>query len=76
MIAWDSLIAFAHIQCGIPAKDFWGMTWAEFWPVLNVKLGKLTKPMSKQDFKKLNEAWINGDFRRNSGAVNGGSKRA
>ena len=74
-IDWASLIAFAHVQCGIPAKDFWTMTWAEFWPVLNVKLGKLTKPMTKRDYDKLNEAWINGNFRRDSSTTDGGSKR-
>lgn len=39
--------------------DFWGLTFAEFWPLYNAVTGA-TKPMTKTDVAALEAEWLKG----------------
>ena len=41
----------------------------------NAEMGNVIKPLSRDEFEDLNEAFINGNFRRPSNTVDGGDKR-
>lgn len=56
----------AKIHLGFSPKEFWALTFREFWALYNVVFGKdkIKAPMSKKDVEDLNKKWANyGNFR-------------
>lgn len=51
------------MHLNLSLNEFWSLTFAEFWPLYNKVVGKTEKKMTKRDYKKLNEAFINGNTR-------------
>jgi len=51
---------FSKVALDIPPTEFWQLTWAEFWPLYNAKMGNTVKAMSKDDLKGLEEEWGRG----------------
>lgn len=55
-------------------KDFWTLTFGEFWPLYNGVMGITFRPMNEDDLEAMNDEWIgveDGDSRGNSSPANG-----
>ncbi len=61
-LEWENLLVFAKQRLNLKPSDFWQLTFAEFWPMYNHVMGKVSKPMTKRDVESLEEQWL-GKFR-------------
>lgn len=55
---------------GLSVKEFWGLTFAEYWFLYDALFGKMKKPLTVKEFKKLESEWKLGNFRRTSRTAN------
>lgn len=58
------MLALAVLKFNLRPKDFWELTFGEWYPIYNAVIGKTDKPMTKDDVKDLEEHWANGNTRR------------
>jgi hypothetical protein len=72
-LQWDYFLSFGVMRMGLSPNDFWGLTFAEFWPLYNALTGKTFKPLSKLELESLEDAWLNvGNTRGTSSKAHGG----
>lgn len=57
-LPWDTIFSIAVTKLNIRPLEFWGLTFGEFWPLFNLVMGKVEKPMSRKELDELNNAWI------------------
>lgn len=60
------MLALAVVRFNLRPKDFWQLTFGEWYPIYNAVIGKTEKPMTLDDVKDLEELWANG----NTGRIN------
>lgn len=53
-------MGLAHTRLNIKPKEFWEMTFPEFWAVFDQVIGPVEKPMSKDDVEDLERRFIEG----------------
>ncbi len=57
-LPWDILMVTCRNKIGVEPKDFWKLTFAEFWPMYNAATKQMVRPMSSRDLRKLNERYL------------------
>ncbi len=56
-INWPSLMTFCVVRLQMRPKDFWGLTFGEFWPLYNQATGNIVKPLSADELDELEASW-------------------
>jgi hypothetical protein len=50
-------MTFCIAKLNMRPSDFWGLTFAEFWPLYNAVTGATIKPLSEDELDDLEDAW-------------------
>lgn len=58
---FDQMLVFAQIKMAMRPKDFWQLTFGEWWPLFNAYVGNTIKPLDHSEMESLEERWINGN---------------
>lgn len=61
---------------GLSVSEFWRLTFREFWELHEAQFGKRKKPITANEVRNLEKAWINGNTRRVSSTTDSRDKSA
>lgn len=58
------MLALAVLRFNISPRDFWQLTFGEWFPIYNAAIGRNERPMTGDELRALEEQWANGNTRR------------
>ena len=62
---WSGLLKVAKFNLNISPKEFWKLTFREYWSMYEViEPKKKIKAPTVQDIEELQRKWLSGNFRR------------
>ena len=74
---WDGLLRVARFNLGITPKEFWKLTFYEYWALYEAIEPKNKKPpMKVEDVNELQRKWLGGNIRRVSSQPSGRNPRS